>query len=104
MLLAIAEVKKTSLSTDVVEEDLDLKAVMVDGIFAKVHQHGTGAKKSAARLTSRLIDKLSAVVVFGLYHKAHGHVSTRPEDWSAEAPDDCPLYVEQVASQANSIV
>ena len=41
----IAEVKKTSPSTDVVEEDLDLKAVMVDGIFAKVHQHGAGAKK-----------------------------------------------------------
>ena len=30
---------------DVIEEDLDLKAVMVDGTFAKVHQHGAGAKK-----------------------------------------------------------
>ena len=41
----IAEVENTSPSTDVVEVDLDLKAVMVDGIFAKVHQHGAGAKK-----------------------------------------------------------
>ena len=41
----IAEVKKTSPSTDVVEEALDLKAVMVDGIFAKVHQDSAGAKK-----------------------------------------------------------
>ena len=31
---------------EVVEEDLDLKTVMVDGTFAKVHQHGAGAKKS----------------------------------------------------------
>ena len=30
---------------DVIEEDLDLRAVMVDGTFAKVHQHGAGAKK-----------------------------------------------------------
>ena len=30
---------------DVIEEDLDLKAVMVDGTFAKVHQRGAGAKK-----------------------------------------------------------
>ena len=51
---------------DVIGEDLDLKAVMVDGTFAKVHQHGAGAKKAAARLTSRLIDKLSAVVEAGL--------------------------------------
>ena len=51
---------------DVIEEDLDLKAVMVDGTFAKVHQHGAGANKAAARLTSRLIDKLSAVVEAGL--------------------------------------
>ena len=27
--------------------DLDLRVVMVDGTFAKVHQHGTGAKKLA---------------------------------------------------------
>ena len=32
---------------DVVEEDLDLKAVVVDGTFAKVHQPGAGAKKAA---------------------------------------------------------
>ena len=51
---------------DMIEEDLDLKAVMVDGTFAKVHQHGAGAKKAAARLTCRLIDKLSAVVEAGL--------------------------------------
>ena len=51
---------------EVVEEDLDLKTVMVDGTFAKVHQHGTGAKKAPARLMSRLIDKLSAVVEAGL--------------------------------------
>ena len=51
---------------DVIEEDLDLRAVMVDGTFAKVHQHGSGAKKAAARLTSRLIDKLSAAVEAGL--------------------------------------
>ena len=30
---------------EVVEENLDLKTVMVDGTFAKVHQHGAGAKK-----------------------------------------------------------
>ena len=41
----IAEVKKTSLSTDVVEEDLDLKGRYGGRDFAKVHQHGTGAKK-----------------------------------------------------------
>ena len=39
---------------EVIEEDLDLKTVMVDGTFAKVHQHGSGAKKAAARLTNRL--------------------------------------------------
>ena len=31
---------------DVILEDLDRKAVMVDGTFAKVHRHGAGAKKS----------------------------------------------------------
>ena len=39
---------------DMIEEDLDLKAVMVDGTFAKVHQHDAGARKAAARLRSRL--------------------------------------------------
>ena len=51
---------------DVVLEDLDLRAVMVDGTFAKVHQHGAGAKKAAARLRNRLIDRLSDVVEAGL--------------------------------------
>ena len=32
------------------QEDLDLRIVMVDGIFAKVHQRGTGAAKEAAPL------------------------------------------------------
>ena len=30
---------------EVIEENLDLKSVMVDGTFAKVHQTGAGAKK-----------------------------------------------------------
>ena len=51
---------------EVVEEDLDLKTVMVDGTFAKVHQHGAGAKKAVARLTNRLRGRLSAVVEAGL--------------------------------------
>ena len=34
-------------------DNLDLRSVMVDGSFAKVHQHGTGAKKAAARPKSR---------------------------------------------------
>ena len=51
---------------DVIEEDLDLRSVMVDGSFAKVHQHGAGAKKAVARLTNRLHGRLSAVVEAGL--------------------------------------
>ncbi len=51
---------------EVVEGDLDLKTVMVDGTFAKVHQHGAGAKKAVARLTNRLRGRLSAVVEAGL--------------------------------------
>ena len=51
---------------DVTEGDLDLKTVMVDGTFAKVHQHGTGAKKAVARLRNRLSGRLSAVVEAGL--------------------------------------
>ena len=31
--------------------DLDLRAVQVDGSYVKVHQHGTGAPKRAARQT-----------------------------------------------------
>ena len=66
---------------DVIEEDLNLKAVMVDGTFAKVHQHGTGAKKAAARLMSRLIDKLSAAVEAGLPPSSWPWL-TRPDAWS----------------------
>ena len=51
---------------EVVEENLDLKSVMVDGTFAKVHQHGAGAKKAVARLTNRPHGRLSAVVGAGL--------------------------------------
>lgn len=47
-------------------DDRDLQTVMVDASFAKVHQHGTGAKKAAARLMNRLSVKLSAVVKAGL--------------------------------------
>ena len=62
---------------DVIEEDLDLKAVMVDGTFAKVHQHGAGAKKAAACLRNRLIDKLSAAVEAGLPPTVTGSWSAR---------------------------
>ena len=51
---------------EVIEENLDLKTVMVDGTFAKVHQHGAGAKKAVARLRNRLSGRLSAVVEAGL--------------------------------------
>ena len=51
---------------DMIEQDLDLKAVMVDGTFAKVHQHGAGTKRAAARLRSQLMDKLSAAAGAGL--------------------------------------
>jgi len=47
-------------------DDRDLQTVMVDASFAKVHQHGTGAKKVAARLMNRLSVKLSAEVKAGL--------------------------------------
>ena len=33
--------------------DLDLRAVMINGSFAKVHQHGTGAPKEDARRTNQ---------------------------------------------------
>ena len=66
---------------DVVEEDLDLRAVMVDGTFAKVHQHGAGAKKAAARLRSRLRDKLSAAAGAGLAPSSWPWL-TRPDAWS----------------------
>ena len=51
---------------EVIEENLDLKTVMVDGTFAKVHQHGAGAKIAVARLTNRLHGRLSAIVEAGL--------------------------------------
>ena len=63
---------------EVVEEGLDLRAVMVDGTFAKVHQHGTGAKKTVARLMCRLKDKLSAVVEAGSLQSLWPW-STRPD-------------------------
>ena len=33
---------------DALHEDLDLRLVMVDGTFAKVHRHGAGAERGAA--------------------------------------------------------
>ena len=66
---------------DAIEEDLDLKAVMVDGTFAKVHQHGAGAKKAVARLTSRLSVKLSAVVEAGSQQSLWRWL-TRAAGWS----------------------
>ena len=65
---------------DVIELDLDLKAVMVDGTFAKVHQHAAGAKKEAARLMRRLSVRLSAAVEAGL-PRSSWHWSTKPADW-----------------------
>ena len=66
---------------DVIGDDLDLRAVMVDGTFAKVHQHGTGAEKTVARLMYRLKSKLSAVVEAGLPQSLWPW-STRPDDLS----------------------
>ena len=66
---------------EVVEEDLDLKTVMVDGTFAKVHQHGAGAKKAVARLTNRLRGRLSAVVEAGLPPSSWRWL-IRPDAWS----------------------
>ena len=45
--------------------DLDLRAVMVDGSFAKVHQHGAGAPKGDAHPRSRQNGRLLAVVEVG---------------------------------------
>lgn len=39
---------------------LDLRSVQVDGTFVKVHQHGTGAPKAAARPRRRVSVKRSA--------------------------------------------
>ena len=45
--------------------DLDLRAVQVDGSFAKVHQHGTGAPKEDARPTNQPPSKPSGEVAAG---------------------------------------
>ena len=45
--------------------DLDLRSVMVDGSFAKVHQHGTGAPKEAARRMNRPTTKQLAEAAAG---------------------------------------
>ena len=37
--------------------EVDLRTVMVDGTFSKVHQHGTGAKKAEARPTNQQSDR-----------------------------------------------
>ena len=66
---------------DVIEGDLDLKTVMVDGTFAKVHQHGAGAKKAVARLRNRLSGRLSAVVEAGLPQSSWPWL-TRPDGLS----------------------
>ena len=66
---------------EVIEDDLDLKAVMVDGTFAKVHQHGAGAKKAVARLTNRLSVKLSAEAEAGSQQSSWRWL-TRPDGWS----------------------
>ena len=46
-------------------EEPDLQAVMVDGTFSMVHQHGTGAKKAGARPTSQQSGKPSDEVEVG---------------------------------------
>ena len=45
---------------DTRHEDLELRIVMVDGTFAKVHQHGAGAEKGAAPLSKAAKPKPSA--------------------------------------------
>ena len=52
------------------KQNLDLKAVMVDGSFAKVHQHGTGAPKGAARPRNRQSVRRLAAVVAGLRRRS----------------------------------
>ena len=66
---------------EVVEGDQDLKTVMVDGTFAKVHQHGAGAKKAVARRTNRLRSRPSAAVGAGLPPSSWRWL-TRPDGWS----------------------
>lgn len=45
--------------------DLDFRSVQVDGTFVKVHQHGTGAPKEAARPTNPNNRRQSEEVVAG---------------------------------------
>ena len=47
------------------EGELDLRAVQVDGSFAKVHQHGTGAPKEDARRDNQQSTKPSEGVTVG---------------------------------------
>ena len=50
--------------------NMDLRSVMVDGSFVKVHQHGTGAKKVGARLTNQRRRKPSGAVEAGLTRRS----------------------------------
>lgn len=61
-------------------DDRGLKTVMVDGTFAKVHQHGTGVKRWVARLMNRPSDKPSAVARAGSQQSLWPS-STRRADW-----------------------
>ena len=61
--------------------NLDLRTVMVDGSFAKVHQHGAGAPKEAAHPTSRPKLRPLAAVAVGLLQKSW-RWWTSPGDWS----------------------
>ena len=62
--------------------NLDLRAVMVDGSFAKVHQHGAGAPKADAHPRNhRRIRPLAALAV-GLQRKLWPW-SIRPGGWSS---------------------
>lgn len=44
---------------EITKGDLDLRSVQVDGSYVKVHQHGAGAPKGAARQTNHDSDKRS---------------------------------------------
>ena len=61
--------------------DLDLRAVMVDGSFAKVHQHGTGAPKAEAHPRNRPRLRPLAAVAVGLLRKSW-RWWTRRAGWS----------------------
>ena len=62
-------------------DDKDLQTVMVDATFAKVHQHGTGAKKAVARLRNRLSSKALAEAKAGLRQSLWRWLTKR-DDWS----------------------